>query len=179
MFHGFLWQKGAITDLGTLGGDPCSDALNVNSNGQVVGASQSACQEWTTAFLWENAGPMVDLNSLVTPSLGPSLGAHLGAGLETNANGEIVAVGFPPGCHQNDVCTHIYLLIPCDTNHPNIAGCDYSLVEDLSTGEAEAPRITESSAAAGARKLSLKEMLWGTQSPLARRYFPFRPALRP
>ena len=54
-----------MTDLGTLGGDPCSDAISVNSRGQVVGASQSlagGCNEWTTAFLWENGGPSVDLN---------------------------------------------------------------------------------------------------------------------
>ena len=92
MNHGFLWRNGVMTDVGTVGGDPCSDALSVGSKGQVVGASQSAaggCGEWTTAFLWENPGPSVDLNSLVAPGSW----VHLFAGFWTNERGEIVAGG--------------------------------------------------------------------------------------
>ena len=126
--HGFLWRKGVMTDLGTLDGDPCSDALGVGSKGQVVGASQSAaggCGEWTTAFLWEDPGPSVDLNSLV-PS---GSGVHLFAGFWTNEIGEIVAGGTPPSCDNGDTCGHAYVLIPCDEHHPGVEGCDYGLVD--------------------------------------------------
>jgi len=62
--RGRVCMYSGLTDLGTVDGDPCSDALAVSSNGQVVGASQSAaggCGEWTTAFLWENGGPTMEL----------------------------------------------------------------------------------------------------------------------
>jgi probable HAF family extracellular repeat protein len=125
----FLWRDGEMIDLGTLGGDPCSAALALNSKGQVIGASESAaggCDAWTAAFLWENGGPMVDLNSLVTPTSG----ARLIAAEAINERGEIVAAGALPGCPvgNTDSCQHIYALIPCDDDHPGIEGCDYSLV---------------------------------------------------
>ena len=124
---GFLWRNGVMTDLGTLGGDPCSAALSVNSRGQVLGASESAaggCNEWTTALLWENGGPSVDLNSLVPSGSGVDLTVALGA----NDRGEIVAGGIPPSCDISATCGHAYVLIPCDENHPGVEGCDYSLV---------------------------------------------------
>jgi probable HAF family extracellular repeat protein len=125
--HGFLWRNGAMTDLGTLNGDPCSDALAVNSRDQVVGASQSeegGCAEWTTGFLWENGGPMADLNTLVISGSE----THLYAGFWMNRRGEIVAGGYPTACEFGDSCDHAYLLIPCDEAHPGIEGCDYSQV---------------------------------------------------
>jgi probable HAF family extracellular repeat protein len=127
----FLWRNGIMTDLGTLGGDPCSAALAIDSLGQVLGASESAaggCNLWTTAFLWENGGPSVDLNTLVS---NPMPGVHLFVALWANKRGEIVAGGVPPDCAlaSQDTCGHAYILIPCDEDHPNIEGCDYGLVE--------------------------------------------------
>jgi len=135
--HGFLWRNGAMTDLGTLGGDPCSDALSINSKGQVVGASQSdagGCKRWTTAFLWENGGPIVDLNALTLPGSR----VYLNAGFWSNDRGEIVVAGNPPGCDNGDICGLTYVLIPCDDNHPGIKGCDYTLV-DAATAWPENP----------------------------------------
>jgi probable HAF family extracellular repeat protein len=62
----FLWKNGALTDLGNLG--RTSAAEGINSSRQIVGGSRI---DSTTvhAFLWENGGPMVDLNSLVLPAL--------------------------------------------------------------------------------------------------------------
>jgi probable HAF family extracellular repeat protein len=126
----FLWRDGVMIDLGTLNRDPCSDALALNSKGQIVGASQSAagqCGPWTTAFLWENGGPMVDLNSLVASGTG----VHLVAAEAINDRGEIVVAGAPPGCPvgNSDPCQRVYALIPCDEDHRGIEGCDYDMVE--------------------------------------------------
>ena len=65
--HAFLWQNGAMTDLGTLGGTPDnSAAFAINNAGQVVGWSDITPLTGTDrysfehAFLWQN-GTMTDL----------------------------------------------------------------------------------------------------------------------
>ena len=156
--HGFLWRNGVMTDLGTLDGDPCSAALSINSKGQVVGASESVaggCNEWTTAFLWENGGAIVDLNALV-PS---GSGVHLFAGFWTNDGGEIVAGGSAPVCDMSATCEHAYLLIPCDENHPDIEGCDYNPVEAATAAQVRPAQITQAPPAASKAKLSPAELL--------------------
>jgi len=126
-YHGFRWKGGLMADLGTLGTDPCSRALMANSKEQIVGGTLAICQvETTRAFLWENGGPMVDLNSL---TFGDSR-ADLYEADNINERGEIVASGLPAGCNDRFACGHVYLLIPCDENHPEIGGCDYSFVEE-------------------------------------------------
>jgi probable HAF family extracellular repeat protein len=122
----FLWNNSVMTDLGTQDGDPCSNALFINSRGQIVGGSTD-CSTFLHAFLWERGGPMVDLNSLI-PS-GSSLELILAN--DINDHGEIVGVGVPAGCSPQDAdfCGHAYALTPCDENHPGLDGCDYSTVD--------------------------------------------------
>ena len=40
--HAFEWQKGSVTDLGTLpGADNCSVATSINANGEIAGYSEN------------------------------------------------------------------------------------------------------------------------------------------
>ncbi len=123
----FLWD-GKMHDLGAL--DGCSYAFAINDFGQVVGNWGGAdCTEG--AFLWENGGPMVDLNTLVHSNSGlvvqgaiqiSDLGEIVGSSVDVNGN------------------SYAILLIPCDENHPGVEGCDYSLVDPTTAQKISAPR---------------------------------------
>jgi probable HAF family extracellular repeat protein len=75
----FLWDKGEITDLGTLGGYNAL-AHAINDRGEVVGDSQTSSGAYH-AFIWRN-GRMSDLGTLRT-------GVHSVA-LGPNNRGEVV-----------------------------------------------------------------------------------------
>jgi hypothetical protein len=114
--HAFLWRKGVMTDLGSLDRIPFSTALSINSSGQIVGNVGDALY----ATLSEDGGPMVDLNTLIPANPG----LVLWNALYINDRGEIAAQGT---LSNGDV--HSFVLIPCDENHPGVAGCDYDLID--------------------------------------------------
>jgi len=120
--HAFLWQNGTMTDLGTLTGDACSEAYGVNSGGQVVGDSGSACggHPFKRGFLWQPGGAMVDVSTLYPPLAN---GWTLGGICCINDLGEMLGTGTLPNGDY-----HAVFLVPCDSNHPNVAGCDYTTV---------------------------------------------------
>ena len=67
LHHGFLWQEGVMTDLGSLSAElPTSQAIGINNKGQVVGFSNDAAGDDTSAVavLWQNGTP-TDLNTVV------------------------------------------------------------------------------------------------------------------
>jgi probable HAF family extracellular repeat protein len=106
--HGarWAWKHGVmtVTDLGVINNDPCSTGYAVNSSGQIVGDA-GACGIGGDAWLWENGGPMVDLNTLALPGSG----LHLADARLINDRGEIVCTGV---LANGDL--HAVLLIPVD-----------------------------------------------------------------
>jgi probable HAF family extracellular repeat protein len=105
-----IWRHGHIKDLGTVPGDPCSRARGINSRGQVVGGS-SDCINFLRAFVWEEGGPMRDLNKLIAPGSG----LQLTNAFNINDRGEILAKSFPVGTTPNEDVDlgHLVLLVPC------------------------------------------------------------------
>jgi probable HAF family extracellular repeat protein len=105
---GVLWMKKhgvmTTTDLGIINNDPCSTAYAINSSGQIVGDA-GVCFVGGDAWLWENGGPMVDLNTLAIPGSG----LHLADARLINDRGEIVCTGVLSNGDK-----HAVLLIPVD-----------------------------------------------------------------
>jgi probable HAF family extracellular repeat protein len=140
----FLWKDGVLTNLGTVQGDTCSNALGINSKRQVVGVSTETCAYLTDqrhAFLWENY-QMIDLNIFLPPN---SDLQQLTDAYNINDRGEIVGLGIPPGCGDEFGCGHVFVLIPCDENHPDVEGCDYSLMDAASAAQSAVRRYIPSS----------------------------------
>ncbi len=108
-FGAAVWQKGVLTDLGTLDGDCFSVAWAINSHGQIVGSSFSCDSGRHRAFLWEN-GSMVDLNALIPAD--SSL--ELTDPLKITDSGEIAGIGIVPGsgCENADACGVAFVLQP-------------------------------------------------------------------
>lgn len=77
--HIAVWEKGAVTDLGTLGGD-WGDGYAINNKGQIAGASATASGD-EHAFLGEK-GILIDL--------GVADGDVFSAALSINIQGQVV-----------------------------------------------------------------------------------------
>jgi probable HAF family extracellular repeat protein len=121
--HATLWKKpGQLIDLGTVGSGHCSFAWAINSKSQILGESDSAdCVNYdgATPFLWEN-GSLIDLNNLVPPN-SP---LQLVYAYSINDRGEIAGNGWDASGNE-----HAFRLVPCDEDHSDLEGCDYSLVD--------------------------------------------------
>jgi probable HAF family extracellular repeat protein len=98
----------AVVTMGSLGPETCSIPRGINSRKQVVGFVSLDCSfddSSLRAFLWEPGGQMIDLNTLISPSLGIQL---LNAAT-INDRGEMAVVAdFADGSRRP------VLLIPCD-----------------------------------------------------------------
>jgi len=123
---GGKWQR---TDLSTSA--DAAYASSINSSEQVVG--QNSCQDFCRAFLWEDGGPLVDLNTLVPPNSGLLL-VEPG---QINDRGEISVTASDTSGNN-----HVVLLIPCDGYHPGVEGCDYNLVEASDVASRPSPAVS-------------------------------------
>jgi probable HAF family extracellular repeat protein len=108
-----LWRGKSAIDLGTVDADQCSYALSINARRQVVGISGTLNCDSTRAFLWEEGGPMVDLNDLVVAGAD----IQVAFAYTINDRGEIAGLGFLPNGDE-----HAVLLIPCDKGDAVCAG---------------------------------------------------------
>jgi probable HAF family extracellular repeat protein len=152
--HGFLWRNGVITDLGTVGTDPDSEGGSINLAGQIVGGSGAFFVQGGIhrGVLWENGEPIVDLNTLVLPGTGMNI---INADF-INDHGEIACTGTTAAVPQEHPC----MLIPCDENHLDVEGCDYSLVESAPPAEVHASQTDQAVASAVSQpKLSQAEIV--------------------
>jgi probable HAF family extracellular repeat protein len=129
--HAVIWQNGEKFDLGTVGSDACSQGFDINSQGQAVGWSGACDQSVLRAAIWERGGPMVDLNTLISPDTG----IYIFFAVNINDRGEIAAAGLLP-----NGLTRAVLLVPCDKAHPDLEGCNYFNVADA-TADVPAPTI--------------------------------------
>jgi probable HAF family extracellular repeat protein len=116
VIHAAYWRHGKIKDLGTLPGDLSSFGFAVNASGQVVGLSVPPSGDFDSAhaFLWENSGPMVALESLV----GGGSSLRLTEPETINDRGEIAGKGFDVDGNQ-----HAFLLVPCDDDQSSPEAC--------------------------------------------------------
>jgi probable HAF family extracellular repeat protein len=88
-FQSFLWtHDGGIVNLGTLSGDPQSEATGINDFGQIVGTSFNPNTGASRVYLGQD-GTLYDLNTLVQPNAP----LYLLASGDINDRGEITGVG--------------------------------------------------------------------------------------
>ena len=60
--HGFFWENGTMTDIGTLGGS-CTFTYAMNNRGQVIGQSTLAGDVTSHPYIWDR-GTMTDLGTV-------------------------------------------------------------------------------------------------------------------
>ena len=146
-----------MTDLGTVGGNDCSNAFGINAKDQVVGdAFPCNVNAVPHPFLWQK-GTIIDLNVFVPKGSGLTL---IGAE-EINDHGEIFGIGT-----LSNGDARAFLLIPVGEADPDGIS---ATPENLAALAANRQQVSAS--ATQARK-TLREMLTAWRSRLTRRRTP-------
>jgi probable HAF family extracellular repeat protein len=130
-----LWQNGAPTNLGSLGGQYWNTPMDINEKGAVTGFSDlpgdGVGSPNFNAFLWTAKGGLQNIGTLS--------GDALSEGLGINDEEAIVGVSFPSGhafIWQNGAMTDLNSLISPDSNLVLIDAQDIN-DDGLITGEAQ------------------------------------------
>jgi probable HAF family extracellular repeat protein len=160
--HAVYWSNGKIHDLGTVDGDLCSKSLGLNARGQVVGKSTD-CNAALHAFVWEEGGPMLDLNTLIAPGSG----WQLTRALNINDRGEILVAADPVGVTptDDDDLGQLVLLVPCDIGE---AGCEGTAASTASVAPPSSTRISKNVTTAA--PLTPRQRAAALRAQWARRY---------
>jgi probable HAF family extracellular repeat protein len=122
--HAFLWDDGALTDLGTLGGNN-GEAWWINNEGEIVGRADLPGSQVHHAFLWKN-GKMIDL--------GAAPGQPCSTAIDINSRGQIIidtgicGVGGGPGMLWEN--GKLYDLNTLISLKPGLAVGDVSFIND-------------------------------------------------
>jgi probable HAF family extracellular repeat protein len=159
-FHAFLWSNGLLTDLGTLEGGSASVANSINSKGQVVGVSDFPHGN-SHAFLWENGGPMVDLNTLIPPN--SALELFIGSSI--NDRGEITGQALLANGDE-----HVFVLIPCGEGDER---CGHSSASTSAATERSPAPVTQNPTTLTQGSQSPSDRTVAMRARLAHRY-PYR-----
>jgi probable HAF family extracellular repeat protein len=162
--HAFLWRDGNMRDLGTL--SFTSHAESINNKGQVVGRSRIECEICVLqhAFLWQDGGPMLDLNTLIpTGSNFQLIDAY-----NINDRGEILVQALPLGEQPMEGVQlgHLALLVPCESGDSCSDSSDPSAVVVANSitlmGTANRSGIIQRSAAEWRAQLTKRYHIPGT-----------------
>jgi probable HAF family extracellular repeat protein len=110
--HAVLWENGAVTDLGNLGGKMIGKAGAINNRGEVAGLSDLPDNS-VHAFLWTKDTGMKDLGALGADVLGDPAGINnstqvVGGSCDSSGNCRAFL-------WQNKVMTDLNDLIPADS----------------------------------------------------------------
>ncbi len=164
--HAFLWRHGTMTDLGTVGGDISSNAFGINNRGQVVGQSWFWDGHEVTAshaFLYEDGGPIVDLNTLVSNPTD----LYLTEANYISDRGWIVANGFLPNGEARAA-----ILIPDEGSEEFARNSDTPSAGQINAGSSTARTLTAEMRAilnarmmARSHHLNIRGRVVGTSNP--------------
>jgi uncharacterized membrane protein len=177
--HAALWpQEKKIKDLGTVAGDNCSFAWDINERGQAVGlsfAEKGSCNYPSPtitvqrAVLWDN-GSIIDLNTQIARDSG----LRLVLAQQINDRGEIAGVGVPPGVPLSDFefHSHAFVLIPCNENNSDGQGCEDAESAGVAA-QNSSPSLPQNQTTPTQSRPSASERMAAIRSRLARRY-PYR-----
>ena len=152
--HAFLWNSGTMTDLGVLDPWPCSTALSVNSQGQVIGDTGICGVGGGPNFYSQDGQPIVDINTLVLP--GSDL--QIVDLFSINEHGEIAGGAVLPNGDE-----HAIVLVPASTEE--IAAASANGVSGVSFPAARRPVKSSDNSVSGGRDTVLNTLRWSRRVP--------------